>query len=41
VLFQQGKISFDQIDALLALLNGHPIRALRLLIAARLSSPAS
>ena len=32
VLFQQGKISFDQIDILLALLNGQPLRALKLLL---------
>ena len=32
VLFQQGKISFDQIDTLLALLNGRPLKALKLLL---------
>ena len=32
VLFQQGKISFDQIDTLLALLNGQPLKALKLLL---------
>ena len=28
-LFQQGKISYHQIDGLLALLNGHPLQAVR------------
>lgn len=32
VLFQQGKISFDQVDALLALLNGQPLTALQLFV---------
>ena len=32
VLFQQGKISFDQVDALLALLNGQPLIALQLFV---------
>ena len=32
VLFQQGQISFDQVDALLELLNGHPLTALQLLL---------
>ena len=32
VLFQQGRISYQQIDSLVALLNGHPFEALRLAI---------
>lgn len=32
VLFKQGQISFDQVDALLELLNGHPLTALQLLL---------
>ena len=27
-LFQQGKVSYHQIDSLIALLNGHPLKAL-------------
>ena len=39
-LFQQGKISYYQIDGLLALLNGHPLKALGYLIEHRRSRSA-
>ena len=41
VLFKQGKISFDQVDALLELLNGHPLTALQLLLKDRRARSAS
>jgi beta-glucosidase len=41
VLFQQGKISFDQVDALLALLNGQPLAALQLFLKDRRARSAS
>ena len=36
-LFQQGRISYHQIDSLVALLNGHPLEALRFAIKHRKS----
>ncbi len=41
VLFQQGKISYEQIDALLAMLNKQPIKALKLILQDRKAKSAN